>query len=215
MRLFLLCLAWVVIYLIFRLIASPYDKRGFNRKGIHKNGTRYDDEGYDKFGFDINGFDINGYDRTGYDVNGCDKDGYDRKGYDADGYNEYGYNICGKDREGRYHRYYDIDAFSDNDYSKDGFLNPERYPVAVTAHARERMRERLSGDENISALRQAREAYYYGRSKRQLMKTSAALLKDIESRHDDNIALIHKGYIYIFSKENVLITVFKNESIPL
>ena len=87
--------------------------------------------------------------------------------------------------------------------------------VKLTSSAKSYSLFKFSGDENISALRQAREAYYYGRGKRQLMKTSAALLKDIESRHGDNIALIHKGYIYIFSKENVLITVFKNESIPL
>jgi len=55
MRLLLLLLAWVVIYIIIRLIASPYNKKGFNILGVHKNGTRYDDEGYDRFGYDING----------------------------------------------------------------------------------------------------------------------------------------------------------------
>lgn len=55
MRLLLLCLGWVLIYIIIRRIASPYNNRGFNIFGVHKNGTRYDDEGYDRFGYDING----------------------------------------------------------------------------------------------------------------------------------------------------------------
>jgi len=45
------------------------------------------------------------------------------------------------------------------------------------------------------------------------MKTSAANLKEIESRYDNGIALVFRGYIYIFSEKNVLITMYKNEKV--
>jgi len=61
----------------------------------------------------------------------------------------------------------------------------------------------------------AREAYCYGKSKRQVKKSSAALIEEIENRHENGIVLIHKGYLYIFSEDNTLITVYRNDRIPL
>ena len=45
------------------------------------------------------------------------------------------------------------------------------------------------------------------------MKTSAAELRDLENRYENGIALIYKGYVFIFSEENVLITMYKNERV--
>ena len=59
------------------------------------------------------------------------------------------------------------------------------------------------------------EAYSYGRSKRQLRRSSAALVEEIENQHEQGTLLIYKGYIYIFSDDNKLITLYKNERIPL
>ena len=58
------------------------------------------------------------------------------------------------------------------------------------------------------------EAYQFGKSKLQIMKSERVLVEEREQRYDNNgVILIYKGYCYVFSKENVLITVFKNESI--
>ena len=171
------------------------DKRGFNRKGIHKNGTRFDDYGYD----------VKGFDRDGYNLYGFDKDGYNRKGFDKNGYDKNGRNVNGK-----YNRFYDKLNFATN---KEGFLNPGCYPVSVSEHAGNRMRERLFYGHNVNVEKLAKEAYAYGKSSYQVMKTSAMYLKEIENRYENGIALVYKGYIYIFSKNNTLITMYKNEKI--
>ena len=95
-------------------------------------------------------------------------------------------------------------------YRRDGFLNPQDYPVALTNHARDRIRERVG---NVDADKLTREAYVYGKSSYQMMRTSAAILKEIEERHENGIALLYRGYIFIFSEENVLITMYKNEKV--
>lgn len=171
-----------------------YDRRGFDRKGIHRNGTRYDDAGYDVRGFDRDGRDPQGYDRSGYDRSGFDRAGYDRRG---------------KNALGQYDRLHD--TFS----SEDGFLDPRRHPIAVTTHARQRIAERLPERVSGNADALAQEAYRHGRSKRQIKKSSAALIEEIEARHENSVVLIHRGYIYIFSQENTLITVYKNDRIAL
>ena len=138
------------------------------------------------------------------------------KTFDDEGYDRAGYTIEGLDRKGRYNRMYDRDLCKDFCYTKDGFLSVISYPVCITTHGRERITERLHivGKENIR--KQVYNAYSFGKSKRQIKKSSAALLEEIETRNEtQSIALIYQGYIYLFSKDNVLITVYKNENIPL
>lgn len=104
---------------------------------------------------------------------------------------------------------------SRENYSYDGFLSPKKYPVALTNHARERMEERLGlrSHERMDIL--AFDAYRYGKSARQLNRISAAQVRDIEAKHDNSVVLIYRNYIYVFSRENVLITVYKNEYIKI
>ena len=189
-------LAVIFVWLITSLYSR--DKRGFDRKGIHRNGTKFDE-----FGYDVKGYDENGYNRYGFD-----KQGYDKSGFNIDGYK-----IDGRNANGKYNRLYDKKSYVQSEYNKEGFLNPRIYPIAVTNHARARIFERYPNGENISADNLAREVYAYGKSSYQLMKTSASTLREIESRYDNGIALIYKGYIYIFSEENVLITMYQNEKV--
>ena len=160
--------------------------------------------------YDESGYDKDGYDRCGYDRSGYDRWGYDRAGYDRNGFNRYGYDCNGRNAKGQYNRLHDGAGLR-----ADGFYNPRRYPVALTTHARERMEERLGLTDFRKMDAAAREAYQYGKSARQIKKSSAALVRDIEQRHDGKIVLIHRGYIYIFSQENVLITLYRNDKIPL
>lgn len=189
----------VIVVLFFSLLIIAFfgrDKNGFNRKGIHKNGTRFDD-----FGYDIRGYDKNGYDRYGFDKNG----------YDVSGFNEAGYKIDGRNSNGKYNRLYDKQSYFKDRYNREGFLNPQIYPVALTNHARERIYERYPNGGNVNADKLVREAYAYGKSSFQVMKTSSVFLKEIESRYENGTALLYNGYIFIFSEENVLITMYKNE----
>ena len=188
----------VLIFFFTVLVITLFgrDKRGFNRKGIHKNGTKFDDFGYD----------IRGYNKNGYNI-----DGFDKNGYDVSGFNKEGYKIDGRNANGKYNRLYDKQSYIKARYNREGFLNPQIYPIVVTPHARERIYERMSGFGNINADKLVREAYAYGKSSYQVMKTSSVFLKEIEDRHGNGIALLYNGYIFIFSEENVLITMYKNE----
>lgn len=147
---------------------------------------------------------------TGYDGPG---NGY--HGLNQQGYNREGYNVYGKNEKGQYNRFYDLDAFRESDYSTDGFLNPRIYPVAVTNHARERMNERLGIDNNQKMDELAVQAYQFGKSARQVKKSAAAQMHEIEQRHENGVVLLYRNYLYIFSHENVLITVYRNQYISL
>lgn len=191
----------VVLISFFAFLVIAFfgrDKRGFNRKGIHKNGTRFDD-----FGYDIRGYDKNGYDRYGFDKNG----------YDVSGFNEAGYRIDGRNANGKYNRLYDKHSYTKDRYNREGFLNPKFYPVRLTNHARERIYERYPNGKNVDADKLVREAYSYGKSSFQVMRTSSVFLRDIETRYESGTALLYNGYIFIFSEENVLITMYKNEKV--
>ena len=103
------------LFCITRKYFFGRDKRGFNRKGIHKNGTRFDD-----FGYDITGYDKNGYNRNGYD-----KQGYNKLGLNIDGYK-----IDGRNANGKYNRLYDKQSYIKDIYNREGFLDPQIYPIA-------------------------------------------------------------------------------------
>ena len=147
----------------------------------------------------------------GYDKNGYNRNGFDKNGYDISGYNEDGYKIDGRNANGKYNRLYDRQSYVKDRYSREGFLNPRIYPVALTNHARERIYERYPNGRNVNADKLVQEAYVYGKSSFQVMKTSSIFLKDIENRYENGTALLYNGYIFIFSDENVLITMYKNE----
>lgn len=151
---------------------------------------------HDEQGFNRNGIHRNGtkYDDFGYDVNG-----YDRSGYDQEGRNS----------KGQYNRIFDTN------YGKDGFYNPELYPIIVTTHAEQRMIERLPSRLVHDVDKLAYAAFCYGKSKRQIKKSSTMLIEEIENWHDGSVVLVYNGYIYIFSKDCKLITVYKNTKIPL
>lgn len=185
----------VALVCVLLFLTKSKDNRGSDRKEDHKSGTRYDDPGYD----------VAGYDRCGYDHEGYDQNGYNRDGYDRTGRN------C----KGQYNRLFDVEIYKTSQYSADGFLDPRYYPVIVTDHARQRISERLLGGEKTGIVRAAQEAYCFGKSKRQIRRSSSGLVEEIESRYDGSVVLIYHGYIYVFSEDNKLITMYKNERIPL
>lgn len=100
------------------------------------------------------------------------------------------------------------------DYAADGFLDPQRHPVALTHHARERMQERLHISDNRLMEKHTREVYLYGKSARQLNQSAAYRVRQIEQK-EGSIVLLYRNYIYIFTKENALITLYENENIKL
>ena len=57
------------------------------------------------------------------------------------------------------------------------------------------------------------EAYQFGKSKLQIMKSERAIIEEKEQEYNDSIILIYRGYCYVFSKNNGLITVYKNDRI--
>lgn len=104
-------------------------------------------------------------------------------------------------------------TYRDN-YAADGFLNPNQYPIALTDHARQRMRERIQIHDGELMKKYACDAYRYGKSARQLNHSAAYQVRQIEQK-EGKIVLLYKNYIYIFSEENVLITVYENEHIKI
>ena len=170
---------------------------GFTKRKPKKHPRRYNQRGFDHNRIHKNGTKFDDF-------------GFDFDGYDASGYNQYGYNAFGKNAKGQYNRLHDTKS-----RSEEGFLNPRIFPVALTDHARMRLRERLNISDYSKMNAAAKNAYCFGKSKRQIKKSSAYLVDEIERRHENGIILIYRNYIYVFSDENVLITVYKNDSIPL
>ena len=144
-----------------------------------------------------------------------DDSNYNSDEYNIDGYNKYGYNIEGKNKNGRYNRIFDAYSFNTSQCNRDGFYNPRYFPVRVTNHAMKRMTERMSVHNETEAEKLAYEAYCYGKSKRQVKKSSVLLIEEIENRYEKGILLVYCGYIYIFSVDNKLITVYKNDRIQV
>lgn len=195
----LLIVIIIVIFIVFAwhrkrkkqgLDFDPHKIKGFDRNKIRWIGIKYDDEGYNRFG-------------------------YNRQGFNRQGFNRQGYNAGGKDQKGRYDRFFDVESFKNGPVSTDGFLNPRVYPVSISIHAQLRMQERIEFRRGASLYKIALDAYRYGKSARQIKKSSAAMVREIEEKSNNGIVLIYHDYIYIFSKENELITMYKNDRIPL
>ena len=133
--------------------------------------------------------------------------------YDSEGYNRYGYNEVGRDRQGRYNRYYDVKRYKTNLYSEDGFLNIRQHPLFLTNHAKERMAERMGITDSSAMEALAFEAYRFGKSKRQLMKSERDIIEEREQRAGNTVILIYKGYCYVFTDNNGLKTVYHNDRV--
>jgi len=189
---------YLAICLIIIIILVAWQRYKTKQRKIR---PRKPQQRYDRRGFDHNHIHKNG---TKYDDYG-----YDYFGYNADGYNIEGYNKLGKNHKGQYNRLHDTKSCDD------GFCSPKLCPIALTTHARHRMQERLGINDFHQMDVQAFDAYRYGRSKRQIKKTSAYLVEEIEQRYENSVVLIYRNVIYIFSCDNVLKTVYKNDRIPL
>lgn len=133
--------------------------------------------------------------------------------YDSEGYNRQGYNEVGINRQGKYNRYYDVKCYKTDLYSKEGFLDIRKNSLYLTDHARERMYERMDITDFDRMDKLAFEAYQFGKSKLQLMKSERGIIEEKEQKYGDSVILIYKGFFYVFTKNNGLKTVYKNDSV--
>lgn len=134
-------------------------------------------------------------------------------GYDSEGYNRQGYNEIGKNRQGKYNRYYNVKCYKNDLYSEEGFLDIRKNPIYLTNHARERMYERMGIRDSDRMDELAFEAYQFGKSKMQLMKSERGIIEDKEQEYGDSVILIYRGYCYVFTENNGLKTVYKNDRV--
>ena len=133
--------------------------------------------------------------------------------YDSEGYNQQGYNEVGRNRQGKYNRYYNVKCYKTDLYSEEGFLDIRKNPLYLTNHARERMYERMNIKDSYRMDELAFEAYQFGKSKLQLMKSERGIIEDKEQEYGDSVILIYRGYCYVFTENNVLKTVYKNDRV--
>ena len=133
--------------------------------------------------------------------------------YDSEGYNQQGYNEVGRNRQGKYNRYYNVKCYKTDLYSEEGFLDIRKNPLYVTNHARERMCERMGINDSRKMKELAFEAYQFGKSKLQLMKSERGIIEDKEQEYSDSVILIYRGYCYVFTENNGLKTVYKNDRV--
>ena len=100
--------------------------------------------------------------------------------YDSEGYNRQGYNEVGRNRQGKYNRYYNVKCYKTDLYSEEGFLDIRKNPFYITNHARERMYERMGIRDSYRMQELAFEAYQFGKSKLQLMKSERGIIEEKE-----------------------------------
>ena len=98
-------------------------------------------------------------------------------------------------------------------YSEEGFLDIRKNPLYLTNHARERMHERMGIKDSYIMDELAFEAYQFGKSKLQLMKSERGIIEDKEQEYGDSVILIYRGYCYVFTENNGLKTVYKNDRV--
>ena len=133
--------------------------------------------------------------------------------YDSEGYNRQGYNEVGRNRQGKYNRYYNVKCYKTDLYSEEGFLDIRKNPLYLTNHARERMCERMGINDTRRMNELAFEAYQFGKSKLQLMKSERGIIEEKEQEYGDSVILIYRGYCYVFTENNGLKTVYKNDRV--
>ena len=129
--------------------------------------------------------------------------------YDSDGYNRQGYNEVGRNRQGKYNRYYNVKCYITDLNSDEGFLDIRKNPLNLTNHARERLYERMGIHDFYRMEEIAFEAYQFGKSKMQLMKSERGIIEEKEQKYAGSVILIYRGYCYVFTENNGLITVYK------
>ena len=133
--------------------------------------------------------------------------------YDSEGYNQQGYNEVGRNRKGKYNRYYNVKCYRTDLYSEEGFLDIRKNPLYLTNHARERIYERMGINDSRKMKELAFEAYQFGKSKLQLMKSERGIIEEKEFEYGDSVILIYRGYSYVFTENNGLKTVYKNDRV--
>ena len=133
--------------------------------------------------------------------------------YDSEGYNQQGYNEVGRNRQGKYNRYYNVKCYKTDLYSEEGFLDIRENPLYLTNHARERMCERMGIKDSYRMNELAFEAYQFGKSKLQLMKSERGIIEEKEQKYGNSVILIYRGYCYVFTENNGLKTVYKNDRV--
>ena len=133
--------------------------------------------------------------------------------YDSEGYNRQGYNEVGRNRQGKYNRYYNVKCYKTDLYSEEGFLDIRKNPLYLTNHARERMHERMGINDSYRMEELAFEAYQFGKSKLQLMKSERGIIEEKEQEYGDSVILIYRGFCYVFTENNGLKTVYKNDRV--
>lgn len=133
--------------------------------------------------------------------------------YDSEGYNWQGYNEVGRNRQGKYNRFYNVKCYKTNLYSEEGFLDIRKNPLYLTNHAQERMYERMGISDSCRMKEIAFEAYQFGKSKLQLMKSERGIIEEKELEYGDSVILIYRGYCYVFTENNGLKTVYKNDRV--
>ena len=135
--------------------------------------------------------------------------------YDSEGYNRQGYNEVGRNRQGKYNRYYNVKCYKTDLYSEEGFLDIRKNPLYLTGHARTRMRERMGIQDPRRMKALAFEAYQFGKSKLQLMKSERGIIEEKELEYGDSVILIYRGYCYVFTENNGVKTVYKNDRVRI
>ena len=133
--------------------------------------------------------------------------------YDSEGYNRQGYNEVGRNRQGKYNRYYNVKCYKTDLYSEEGFLDIRKNPLYLTNHARERMYERMGINDSYRMKELTFEAYQFGKSKLQLMKSERGIIEEKEQEYGDSVILIYRGFCYVFTENNGLKTVYKNDRV--
>ena len=133
--------------------------------------------------------------------------------YDNEGYNKNGYNKDGRNRQGKYNRYYNVNCYKTDMYSEEGFLDVRKNPIYLTNHARARMYERMGSMDSYRMEELAFEAYQFGKSKFQLMKSERGIIEEKEQEYGGSVILIYHGFCYVFTEDNGLKTVYKNDRV--
>lgn len=134
--------------------------------------------------------------------------------YDNEGFNRQGYNDTGRNRQGKYNRFYNVRCYKTSLYSEEGFLDIRENPLYLTPHAALRMKERMGIYDEHTMKALAFEAYQFGKSKFQLMKSERGIIEEKEQEHGC-IILIYRGFCYVFTPDNGLKTLYKNERVRI
>ena len=85
-------------------------------------------------------------------------------------------------------------------------------PIALTDHAIMRMKERMGIKSVNKMLRLACRAYRYGKRVEDLPQKAAILMRRKQKEYGNSTMVIYDGFVYVFSKDRALITVYENNN---